>query len=156
MLPTAPPLPTPHFIALHARLGEGVGESRGRFAPLAHRRKLAKCLAEVAIQAAKVYGTSAFFLATDTPSFRPLLKQALGKRVANVRFVGEERLLPLHTSHCDSEEERDRCVYAFLEMLGLARGDAIVALPSGFSLIAGFVGNVDDYRVVDVMSCIRG
>ncbi|KAI0564558.1 hypothetical protein FGB62_25g028 [Gracilaria domingensis] len=68
------------YIAVHARIGSGVGEYQGRFMDITHdMRTGAMCLASRAVRLAHMSGHPPLpiYLATDTPSFREVFREVV-------------------------------------------------------------------------------
>lgn len=145
------------FVGVHARLGEGVGESKGRFA-VGDRKAAASCLAIAAKKANDRQRVRRFFLATDTPGFLKLFERAVVRQMPGAMVIGGGGAGPVHTCRCGGDEEGadEKCMQTFLELLLLAKGKALVGSRSGFSEIARHIGNVSDYSVVGLKRCVIG
>ena len=150
-------MPRSPFVAVHARLGEGVGETRGRF-DLGDKEVMARCMAMAAVRTAKRQRVTRFYLATDTPAFFGMFERQVVRLMPGASVVGGGENAVVHTSNCGREKggEDERCAHAFLELLILAKGKALVGSKSGFSEVASYIGNVQDYTTVDLKECVDG
>lgn len=160
------------YVAIHARLGYGLGEIKKDASRFDLARSgttlhgMAKCFANSAMQLSneihKGYKSKRhwyrphFFLATDTPSFRPLVAQELGNKMpssvltyvdADVKHVRELQV----SAHDDIGMFMDMFVDVFL----LSWSNALLNLRSGFSDLAVWMGGVCNQRVVTYKECAQ-
>ncbi|KAI0564559.1 hypothetical protein FGB62_25g029 [Gracilaria domingensis] len=142
------------YIAVHARVGSGVGEFKeiGRFKNIGRDMKTgAMCLAARAVRLAHMSGHPPLpiYLATDTPSFRDVFREVVGNfSHGRVEVVGGDWnvvhinafTLPNNTRGAQTPKQQKalRDVYADFVMLGHA--EHIVALYSSFPRLAQGVG----------------
>ncbi|CAN8061589.1 unnamed protein product [Agarophyton chilense] len=143
------------YIAVHARVGAGVGEAHDgfRFAEISRNMKSgAMCLASRAVKLAHMSGHPPLpiYLATDTPAFRGVFRQVVGNfSHGSVEVVGGD-WDALHTNAFElsgrpqrslptpkqKKALRDVCI----DFVMLGHGEHIVSLYSSFPRLAQGVG----------------
>lgn len=136
------------YVAIHARLGYGVGEIRtaGRRFRLENygvdMTAMGECFAQKAWEMARRNGVSdRFYLATDTIEFRDVLYAGLRRRMERaVLMFGEWDVKHVRDLKGGDEDDLDRYVNTFVEVLLLAGGLGIIHLRSGFADLAIWMG----------------
>ncbi|CAN8065721.1 unnamed protein product [Agarophyton chilense] len=145
------------FIALHARLGYGLGEYIKRFENQMEGRtmeSIANCMARKAMILAeqeKVTNPPRFYLACDTTKFRLLLKRAL------LRMDGRTQVMygTWEIKHVRDMVERTKndlklFMYTFIDLYVLSKGKAILRGNSGFPNLAIWMGAVPSEIYFDI------
>lgn len=155
---------SPGYIAVHARLGYGIGEGMtysGRFNLTqkgASLRLVAACLAKAASEAADdadLPEPQTFYLATDTKAFSKVFRKEIRRwsRGAVLREMGG-RVVHSNMMREGSRENRRMFVETGVELFFLAGGERLVSLPSGFSNLAKYLGDLV-HRKKRVEQCVR-
>lgn len=139
------------YIAVHARLGKGVGEESERFAGIIENMaKAAKCLAARAISVSLICGErpQPIFLATDTLEFRDNFKATVADlshgRVevvtGNWNVVHSTRMRG--TGQAVSDEPMERVMWgSYIDLLMLGHAQHSIALYSSFPRLALVLGD---------------
>lgn len=144
------------YVAIHARLGYGLGELRkdaSRFdlsRTVTSLRGTARFFAHGAADLAvsQLRGGRAkkaqFFLATDTPEFRPLLALELGDRLPSARLTFVDGETVRHVRELTVIEDDDVRLFMdmFVVVFLLSWSDAMINLRSGFSDLGVWMGGV--------------
>jgi len=131
------------YFAFHARLGFGIGEGTdSRFASAAiDYEAIARCAAEKLVRMGEKYDISPrslqVFIATDTPSFRPIFEKAIMNVApdSNVMSMKENQL-----QHSSNMGKHTSQVNMHVENIVLGNAIEIIALRSGFSQVAYWRG----------------
>lgn len=151
---------TKSFVAVHARIGEGLGEVKGRFQDASsNKAKFATCLARRAISIIRRWQLdNVIYLATDTPGFTKIfnatvLQMGYGQSFYNVRssdwralhsargYRGNDTQLSLNRSSVD------------LAILGHSKH--IVALYSSFPRLALWIGKTHSLTEITNSVCLE-
>lgn len=146
------------YVAVHARLGTGVGETAGRFERIARNLIVpARCLAARAVHLSLLIGSPPLpiYLATDTPAFRTefanAVREASHARVAvkhgNWSIVHSSKLQFFTSSrnlsrYFDSAEWH--AIWAgYMDLIMLGHAKHIIALHSTFPKFAFALGTAE-------------
>ncbi len=140
------------YIGVHARLGHGVGEGRWRFNRFRGRhRDVSTCLARAVQNDVATHRTSVF-VATDTPAFRDVFVEVMKTAMPRTRVVYLNNE-PVHFNKIKREETfRGQ----FVEMAILGDATRIIALRSGYSRSAFWMGQAKHYTQLEAEKCIEG
>lgn len=154
------------YIAVHARVGIGIGEGNiTRFSPLSRNLLLtAFCLASRAVRLALFSGNPALpiFLATDTPKFRPLFQEVAhrlsGGRVTVIHggwdVAHTDRLRDQHKDLGQIfDKQQDsyewEVVYAsYMDLIMLGHAEHIISIFSTFPRLGQALG--DSYSLTEL------
>lgn len=151
------------YVAVHARLGLGVGEGHlERFRKQSmpeNFSKLAQCLARQSLVRARAQGfRKAFkiFLATDTPHFREKFEDAMHAIAPKVHVLySEEEVVHISTIHRNSSDKtplRETYLKSLVELLTLGDAADLVSLKSDFSLLGFRLGSAPQHcRIENVL-----
>lgn len=144
------------YVAVHARLGIGVGEPLGRFGKISvKQRRAAKCLASRAVRVSLMTGipTPPVFLATDTPAFRETFRMAVREMSAGrVKVVSGEwdvvhsnKMTPIADEEPEVKDERlIRVIWgSYMDLLVMGHARHIVGLYSSFPRLAFALGDAE-------------
>lgn len=125
------------YISIHARLGQGVGEEDSastRFNTSAVA--IATCLASRAHRISVASGLRHVYLATDTPSFHVLFREAAHPSLRHMS--GMKNRAPQHFTDISS---RDMFMLTYRELVLLGSGRHLISTRSGFSSLAFAFGS---------------
>lgn len=141
------------YVAVHARLGEGVQENITRFKRLIENKEIiSKCLASMVINEQRSRNRIFLFLATDTPKFRRMffntVVAAYGEKVS--LFFTD--WIPHHVKNIT--DVRQGLHAAVIDMLFLGHASHIIALKSGYPIIAQAIGTAEELKLIDGNSCL--
>lgn len=162
------------YIAVHARIGTGVGEFPAvRFKEIGQQlRVAAKCLASRAVRLAFFSGSPPYpiFLATDTPEFRELFAQTVANMsqnridmvsgnwdVIHSNKIGHPHLSKARPRSAQSEadEERKAMVGSYMDLIMLGHAEHIIALYSSFPRLALALGTAEMLAEVRNEICLK-
>lgn len=144
-----------HYISVHARIGLGIGENHWRFARFkSHFHDIAVCFARVV----RMYAISkhiGVFVASDTPEWTRVFTEVMKKEMPYNRVI---RMItkPAHIRNIKrSQNGKEIFIAQFVEMAILGDATRVVALRSGFSRAAFWMGQADNYIQLDTMKCAK-
>lgn len=144
------------YVSVHARLGYGLDEvskDSQRFNLSRHGlhlHSIANCLTRKAISLTHTHKMHpVFYLATDTPNFRPHFIRRVTEAGGRVVRGVEER----EVRHIRDVDDARGMMDAFVDVFLLARGKAVVCLRSGFADLAVWMGAVEYVDVVGYDEC---
>ncbi|KAI0564800.1 hypothetical protein FGB62_23g126 [Gracilaria domingensis] len=150
------------YISVHARLGHGLGEKRGRF-DLEEKgltlRSASKCLGVLASTLAQKHGHQRIFVATDTERARKWLEEGIHDRLPQAEVeqssIKATHMQRLHKPNGfpDAHEKREKFEEVFLDLGVLATGESMVYFRSGFADIALWFGVMTDAVQVTINDC---
>lgn len=151
------------YIALHARLGYGLGELEkdARRFDLQRAgtslRGMARCFVDTALAHSNQYSSSSapqFFLATDTPEFQPLVASELAARLptATLAYVDVD-VKHLRDLSVDVGHDVATFMNTFLDLFLMSSATSIINLRSGFSDLAVWMGALCNQYVVTHDEC---
>lgn len=146
-----------NYIALHIRLGKGVGETGARFRDINERCVHAKMVHTVkAIQKRHPF-LNTVFIATDTPQTRRNFMQvAQSEGLASSVLAGDwdikhsALLRPNKSDSADADHKLNQYLLSMLDMLLLAKANVLVAMKSRFADFAGFMSGKQPFIIVNV------
>lgn len=144
------------YVAVHARLGEGVRESGPRFWERGRWEEFAECLGRRAVRMGRrLGGDGSLFLASDSPGFRRIFQKAVGKVggwEGDVVFGGWRTK---HLARMVSGDKRDWELFrlSVLEFILLGRGVGMVSGESRFASAGSLVGGMEEREVVKIGQC---
>lgn len=146
------------YVAVHARLGGGVGEgNHRRFAFIkGSEEKLAKCYAREVGKIARIakLREPVVYIATDTLTFRPTLHRHLVQEIQNVRVVHlQQDVRHINRIPVGTAVGLDIFKSQHEEMLLLGHATHIVAMWSGFSRAAFWRGNAEKLKYITKDGC---
>lgn len=149
------------YVAVHARLGHGIGELGTRFNLTMQGGSLklvATCLARTAVAEAveaDLPEPQTFYLATDTPKFSRLFRREIGKWSKDAR-VEEMGLSVTHSAEMvnATAAEKEAFLDTAVDLFFLSAGDRLVSLPSGFANLARWFGDAP-HNEKNVGQCVR-
>lgn len=138
-----------NFVAVHARLGKGVLEGGKRFVNV-DSNCVARMLAETGIRIAKEekVPNAALFLATDTPTFRPLFDR-VGARMG-AKKIFKALWDTKHVARMEKNNEQDRKLFwlSMVDLILISRASAVVGMGSRFANVGAFVGGMDAHVAI--------
>lgn len=144
------------YIAVHARIGRGVGEyPTGRFKDVSENMKAAAlCLASRAVRLAYMSGNPALpiYLATDTAEFRNIFEKAATKISHNRVQILSGEWKVIHSTKLTKQQNanitgsgeeifREAMWGSYMDLVMLGHAEHIVALYSSFPRLALAIGN---------------
>lgn len=148
------------FIGIHARLGHDTNELRfPRFRTNLSITETAQCMAELALQMAKVRGleTPSFFLASDTVQFRTILRNSLREINPSATLMyGDWSVKHIRQLHALDSEDRKIFFGMFSDLLILSHADSILHMRSGFTHLARWMGGIEPQFLFTRESCVVG
>lgn len=139
------------YIAIHARIGHGVGEGSWRFDRFRGReRDVATCFAK----AVQKYSSSIdvpVFVATDTPIFKNVFIEVMSK------VMPQSRVLHLSNKPVHFRKIKREGIFRnqFVEMALLGDSVRTIALRSGYSKTAFWMGQGEYYTQLRTEDCIE-
>lgn len=158
------------YIAVHARIGKGVGEGMSRFGAISAKLEVAaKCLASRAIRLSHMSGTPSLpiFLATDTAEFRYIFRDIV-KEMSHGRIevvsgewdvVHSNRLknrIHKNGTVVDVAENRRVMWSTFFDLIILGHGEHVLALYSSFPRLAAYLGDAESFTELKNEICLVG
>lgn len=142
------------YIAVHARIGAGVGENgTNRFKNISENAKLAAgCLASRAVRLSFLAGSPALpvYLATDTPKFKDIFEKVVYS-YSNGRIdvvsgnwsVQHSNKLVANVNKKSRKRDWAAMWGAYMDLVMLGHGEHILALYSSFPRLALAIGNAE-------------
>ena len=152
------------YISIHAHLNLGAGESyeggkRYSLVKNLSMEAMAECYAVEAVKVAKrrkMEESPVFFVATDSPEFKSLLREALEKRMKKPKvFIGDWDVKDFRDLASGNREDLTKHMNMFLDIFLLASADAIVYAKSGFANLAIWMGGIEDQTLVKHGQCVQ-
>lgn len=154
------PMTIKPYLAIHARLGKGVGEVGGpRFLSSSHVsiERWCNCFVHFAVN--KIISTNTsnlqqIYLATDTTEFRKCFETRFENALSHVQQVkvAQPGLLPIHTKRCITPIN-EACQFTIAEFTLLSNAELMIASTSSFSRVASLIGNVRNVEIVNRKHC---
>lgn len=148
------------YVAVHARIGEGVGETTGRFQRVVKNLTIpARCLASRAVHISFMTGTPPppVFLATDTPSFRAEFTRAVNEASHGRVSVLHGNWDVIHSSKLDFQMRNQKLsrenntiewngIWAsYMDLIMLGHAEHLIALQSSFPRLAFALGTAETF-----------
>lgn len=151
------------FMAIHARLGYGLGEIQtdsGRFDLQRSGTSMlgmARCFVD-AVAAHVEWSTPSseprVFLATDTPEFRPLVSTELAKRVPKAHLVSMDAdVKHVRDLSAKTQKDIDSFMDTFVDVFLLSSASVLFNLRSGFSDLAVWMGATCRQHLITYEHC---
>lgn len=145
------------YVAVHVRLGSGVGERGNRFQTGKSWQQIARCMGKKALDMRErvMNGNGKVFLATDTVKFRETFKKEFGK-------IGGKETDVIYgnwdTKHVASlkqkvDDDSDMWKTIVMEWVLMTKAKAVVGNRSRFSEIAALVGGITNREFVELGEC---
>lgn len=152
--------PTTPYIAVHARIGIGIGEGAGRFTNIGNKQyEAAKCLATRAIALSNMASPSQLpiFLATDTLQFRKIFRDAVtdlsNRRIPVV--TGEWNVVHTGRMHLNRTKGLQNAISgSYMDLVLLGHAQHIVAFYSSFPRLALWLGDAESLTEIRNELCL--
>lgn len=156
---TIAPFQAKTYIAVHARLGEGVGEENlDRFKISRNElsvKSIGICIGELGADLAAEEKTRNIFVATDTPKARKWIQKGIQRKNlgAIVRYIDEDVIHIAKLGQKGNENSDDLVYSTFVDNALLSNSKAILYIKSGFSDIAIWTGIIQKRIEIDLTKC---
>lgn len=146
------------YLAIHARLGLGVGEVGGDRFSLGNKqtlKKLCHCFVDQTMATLKrLDPISTVYLATDTIEFQICFERQLQERDTNILVLSQRTRIgkPIHIKRCSKNFDRT-CLQVLLDFVFLSKAAELIASPSSFSKMAYLTGGVSKRTILSARDC---
>lgn len=151
--------PGHQYLAIHARIGKGVGETGGdRFfiQKKASLVELCECFFNKSIAVLNENpNLKSIYVATDTPEFGQIFELRLKLAMPHINLISKHVRLgePKHTKLCRFKEDR-QCMQVVLDFVFLSKCNYLIASHSSFSKVAHVVGNMAEKYIISYPQCM--
>lgn len=148
------------YVAVHARLGLGVGELgkferrfKGKF------ETAAKCFSSEIkkFETANSIRDTLVYIATDTSEFIPVFERVMAKSFLNTRVI-HMNAKPMHYDHIRKRGGKNTLLYLNIHLESLLIGHAmhIISFSSGFADVSFWRGNATSHKILEYAQCGLG